>query len=451
MFPELFYSTGNPDFLPKIHLGLKGRKLKQKQPQGSRNSMSGKRRKDRNENVSEIVTLDLSSGKKADNCSKFESDSETQGSKSGIFAYLKTHLWVVGIIAFLALGALGAGLKYLDESARQEIALRAKNKGGLNRQNDSFLNKINPFLSNTDPTPTPQLSKEYIYAGSRLLAVEDADATVAPPADLAIWRPDTGYWWVMKPDGNVQAAVGWGQLGDEPVEGDYDGDGKTDFAVYRPAASSTSGTWWIMRSSDSSYFSTTLGGVNDRTAQADYDGDGKTDVAVFRPSTGVWYILQSSDQQTVQGQFGLNDDVPTPADFDGDGRADIAVWRNSETNFYSKNSSNGAVQIPPSMGQSGEPVPADYDGDGRANYAVRNGANWLIMNSSFSQVQTTSWQSGGKAVQNDYDGDGKVDIAVWNAGTWYIRQSAFVGQTNELRQVQWGIAGDIPVPAFYRR
>ncbi|MFN0140395.1 MAG: peptidase M23, partial [Pyrinomonadaceae bacterium] len=55
-----------------------------------------------------------------------------------------------------------------------------------------------------------------------------------------------------------------------------------------------------------------------------------------------------------------------------------------------------------------------------------------------------------KAVQNDYDGDGNVDIAVWRDanGNWYIRKSASNGQ---LRQEAWGMTGDIPVPAFYRR
>ena len=37
----------------------------------------------------------------------------------------------------------------------------------------------------------------------------------------------------------------WGQTGDVPVPGDYDGDGKTDFAVWRPGT----GEWFVIDSS----------------------------------------------------------------------------------------------------------------------------------------------------------------------------------------------------------
>jgi spore coat protein A, manganese oxidase len=305
----------------------------------------------------------------------------------------------------------------------------------------------NPF-SSPPPTPAPQLSKEYIYAAGRLLAVEDARASAIPPADLAVWRPSTGTWWVMGGQNSQQAVQSWGMVGDKPVPGDYDGDGKTDFSVYRPS----SGQWFVLQSSDFAWAPLVAWGTpSDVRIPADYDGDGRTDRAVWRPADGIWYIVLSSNQSSSYRTYGMSGDIPAPADYDGDGRADITVWRPSEQKFYSVNSSDGASAIVTVVGAGGTPVSSDYDGDGKADHAIRNGADWMIRQSSNGQVVNIAWeQPGDVAVHNDYDGDGKTDIATWrnSNGTWYIRQSA-IG--NSLRQVQWGIADDIPVPSFYRR
>ena len=103
-------------------------------------------------------------------------------SKSGTAAqlsYLKRHWWAVAAICFLALGTLGSGLKYLEEDARRQIERSQTSATG--QREETWLNLINPFLTKTPP-PLYQLSKEYIYAGDKLLAVEDANAATATPS-----------------------------------------------------------------------------------------------------------------------------------------------------------------------------------------------------------------------------------------------------------------------------
>lgn len=305
-----------------------------------------------------------------------------------------------------------------------------------------------PYPSSfSSPTPTPQLSKEYVYSGSRLLSVVDANASEVPPADLGVWRPSTGVWYIL---GATQTTYTWGVSGDKPAQGDFDGDGKTDFSVYRPS----DGKWYIVRSSDGSDYWVYFGNSTDIPVPADYDGDGKTDTALWRPSDRIWYIIPSSTGVPYYPQFGSSGDKPAPADYDGDGKADLGVWRNSEQTFYSKNSSDG--QLPEvTFGNNGDiPVSADYDGDGKANYALMSGADWIIMNADLAATTTTTFQPNvGIPVPNDYDGDGKVDIAIWcivavrYPAIWYIRQSRDLS----TRVESWGKIGDIPVPALYRR
>ena len=264
--------------------------------------------------------------------------------------------------------------------------------------------------------------------------------------DLAIWRPDpsNGTWWAIRSsDGNASTRV-WGVTGDKPVPGDYDGDGKTDFAIWRPDPSA--GTWWVVRSSDGSIVSQTWGVTGDIPVPGDYDGDGKTDFAVWRPSTGTWFVIRSSDGVAVSQTWGVTGDIPVPGDYDGDGKTDFAVWRPSTGTWYVIRSSDGA-EMTRIWGVSGDiPVPGDYDGDGKTDFAIwrPSTGTWWVIHSSDGGTMTQTWGvSGDIPVPGDYDGDGRTDFAVWRPsnGTWYITRSSDGVQFSR----PWGVSTDIPI------
>jgi len=126
------------------------------------------------------------------------------------------------------------------------------------------------------------------------------------------------------------------------VPADYDGDGRADFAVYRPST----GVWYYVRSGSNQiyplpYTSFKFGISTDVAVPADYDGDGRTDIAVYRPDPGIWYIWQSSTNSLRSERFGASLDVPVPTDYDGDGKAEPAVFRPSNGAWYLQQSRQG--------------------------------------------------------------------------------------------------------------
>ena len=85
----------------------------------------------------------------------------------------------------------------------------------------------------------------------------------------------------------------------------------------------------------------------------DFDGDGKTDLAVFRQSTGQWFVILSSTGGTdnsVWGNPGEND-IPVPGDYDGDCKIDTAYW-NPATGIWNIKPSSGGSPISRQWGAS---------------------------------------------------------------------------------------------------
>src|SRR6185436_20301620 len=81
-------------------------------------------------------------------------------------------------------------------------------------------------------------------------------------------------------------SVGFGGTGYAPVRGDFDGDGKTDQAVFHSA----SGLWYVRYSSTGATFTHGFGGAGYNTVPENYDGDGQVDLAVYHEPTGLWYF-----------------------------------------------------------------------------------------------------------------------------------------------------------------
>ncbi len=262
----------------------------------------------------------------------------------------------------------------------------------------------NPRQAGRGPDIGPVETAEPVFAGT---VDYDGDGD----SDFAVFRDTLGLWAVR---GLTRRYFGLPT--DIPCPADFNGDGTAEIALYRRL----SGLWIVQGVSRFSY-----GTVNDLPLAADYDGDGLADPAVFRQSTGFWAVRGLS-----RFYYGARGDRPVPGDFNGDGTTDCAVFRSSgglwairgQTRFY--------------YGAPGDrPIAGDFDGDGTTECGIfREGAGfWAVRGLS----RFYYGGPGDRPVPGDFNGDGSTDCAVFreNSGRWAVRG---------ISRAYFGTAGDIP-------
>lgn len=170
----------------------------------------------------------------------------------------------------------------------------------------------NAALSSTNTDGTSGVDvvamDDFIYGEPRASQFHSGDFDGDGFSDSAVFRPTTATWFRLNSGSNTFQQEVFGLNGDIPVDGDFDGDRLADVAIFRPS----DGSWYFRRSSNGTVFGAFFGQAGDKPVVGDYDKDGISDIAIWRPSNGNFFVLRSSDNfATFFGYpFGANGDIP---------------------------------------------------------------------------------------------------------------------------------------------
>ncbi len=205
------------------------------------------------------------------------------------------------------------------------------------------------------------------------------------------------------------------------ADGDYNGDGTSDVAIFRPSSG-----LWAIRGISRIYF----GGSTDRVAPGDYNGDGTADPAIFRTASGLWAV-----HGITRLYFGSPNDQPAPSDYNGDGGCDIAIFR-AQSGLWSVRGGGRTY-----FGAGGDmPVPGDYQGTGSSVVSIFRPQDGLW--SVRGVTRTYFGRENDQVASGDYDGDGTWEIGIFRpgAGLWAIKG---------VSRIYFGNCEDQAVPADY--
>ena len=272
--------------------------------------------------------------------------------------------------------------------------------------------------------------------------------------DLGVFR--NGQWFVLRdPLGAAAVAyTGFGIAGDAPVAGRLDRAldtpkftrAQTRYALYRPSYLS-----FLLRMTRADSADLMLyRGIAGVPVAGDFDGDGRTDLAVYQ--NGIWSVdLDLDGTPDAVYSFGAAPgDIPLAADMNGDGKADLVIYRSGV--WYVSTRRNGTADMVFGFGglPGDVPVLGDIDGDGKVDLGIYRGGTWYF-DTNRDGVPDVQIQFGGIAgdvpLVADWNGDGKADLIIYNAGSWFIdttRESNVVSD-----YLSFGDAGDLPVAGTF--
>ncbi len=282
---------------------------------------------------------------------------------------------------------------------------------------DGILIKINMSGQEICRYYLPQAQYDHDAGGGSM--DDEGQLWVEGGKETNIYRIDVGYDPGPTPSPTPIPAV-TGHID----SGDYDGDGTSDIAVFRPGNG-----LWAVRGLTRCYF----GDSGSLPVSGDYNGDGTSDIAMFKPSTAGWSI-----RGLTRFFHGVQGDYPVPGDYNGwDRAAEAAIFRPSSGLWAVR----GLTRI--YYGQSGDmPVPGYFSASwkGVKYPAVFRSATgqWLVKDLASIYFGT----AGDAPAIGDYSGDWVDDIAIFRSGTglWAVRG---------LTRRYFGQAGDDAVPADY--
>jgi hypothetical protein len=303
-----------------------------------------------------------------------------------------------------------------------------------------------------------------ITTGSAVTADAAVDFNGDGRSDYAVVRTGAGptgqaVWYVSPSSGGAFSAYSWGLASDFFTPEDFDGDHKDDIAVWRPGAG-TQAAFYILNSATSTARVEAFGQTgDDPSVVGDYDNDGKADLAVYRvgdspslPST--WYFRTTAGGPISSVNWGVGGDTAAPGDYNGDGKNDFAIQRVVGSSGVFWIAENGSTNFTASQfGLADDLItPGDYDGDGKTDLAVTRasagGLVWYWRPSSGAPDQQVPFGTAltDFTVPGDYDGDGKTDQAIWRqTDGTFWVRNVATGAVNVF---QFGSTGDYPVGNF---